>query len=137
LLLLFTDASTSPSSLLLFVFAAFTIAAIGSEYFRGVRSRRLMASESHGAALLSIVRRNRRRYGGYVVHMGIAVVLLGVAASSAFSNQVDVRLTPGQTALVGDYQVRYVRPTSAVSNEKLDFGAVLDVRRDGKRVALL
>jgi cytochrome c-type biogenesis protein CcmF len=38
---------------------------------------------------------------------------------------------------VGDYQVRYVRPTSAVSNEKLEFGAVLQVRKEGKRVATL
>jgi cytochrome c-type biogenesis protein CcmF len=136
-LALFTDAAHSTPSLLLFGFAAFTITSVAGEFWRAVRNRRLVSSEAAGTALLSIVRRNRRRYGGYVVHVGIAVVLLGVAASSAFSDQVDVRLTPGQTAKVGDYQVRYVRPTSAVSNEKLDFGAILDVRRDGKRVALL
>lgn len=136
-LLLFTDAPESVPSLLLFVFASFTITAVASEYVRGVRSRRLMASESSGTALVSIVRRNRRRYGGYVVHLGIAVVLLGVAASSAFNTQADVRLAPGQTARVGGYDVRYVRPTSGLSAEKIDFGAVLDVRKDGKRVALL
>jgi cytochrome c-type biogenesis protein CcmF len=133
----FTDAAESPASLVLFGFAAFTIASVTGEFWRGVRTRRLVSSEGPGTALTSIVRRNRRRYGGYIVHIGIAVVLLGVAASSAFSDQVDVRLAPGQTARVGDYQVRYVRPTSAVSNEKLAFGAVLDVRRDGKRVAVL
>jgi cytochrome c-type biogenesis protein CcmF len=137
LLALFTNAADSPASLVLFSFAAFTIAAVVGEFRRAIRTRRLVSSERSGAALASIVRRNRRRYGGYVVHLGVAVVLLGVAASSAFSDQVDVRLTPGQTARVGDYQVRYIRPTSAVSNEKLDFGAVLDVRRNGKRVALL
>jgi cytochrome c-type biogenesis protein CcmF len=136
-LALSTDVADSPASLVLFSFAAFTIAAVVGEFGRGVRTRRRVSSEGSGAALVAIVRRNRRRYGGYVVHLGISVVLLGVAASSAFSDQVDVRLTPGQTARVGAYQVRYVRPTSAVSNEKLDFGAVVDVRRDGKRVALL
>jgi cytochrome c-type biogenesis protein CcmF len=136
-LALFTDAADSPASLVLFTFAAFTIAAVVGEFRRGVQTRRVVSSEGPGAALVSIIRRNRRRYGGYVVHLGVAVVLLGVAASSAFIDQVDVRLTPGQTARVGDYQVRYVRPTSSVSNEKLDFGAVLDVRRDGERVALL
>jgi cytochrome c-type biogenesis protein CcmF len=136
-LLLFTDAPESVPSLLMFVFASFTITAVASEYVRGVRSRRLMASESSGTALVSIVRRNRRRYGGYIVHLGIAVVLLGVAASSAFNTQADVRLAPGQTARVGGYDVRYVKPTSGLSAEKIDFGAVLDVRKDGKRVALL
>jgi cytochrome c-type biogenesis protein CcmF len=137
LLALFTDAADSSSSLLLFTFASFTIAAVGSEYFRGVRTRRLMAAESHGSALVSIVRRNRRRYGGYLAHLGIAVVLLGVAASSAFNTQADVRLAPGQSARVGGYDVRYVKPTSGLSAQKIDFGAVLDVRKNGKRVALL
>jgi cytochrome c-type biogenesis protein CcmF len=136
-LALFTNAADSTTSLVLFTFGAFTITSVAGEFWRGVRTRRLASSEGSSTALLSIVRRNRRRYGGYIVHAGIAVVLVGVAASSAFSHQVDVRLVPGQTAQVGDYKVRYLRPTSAVSNQKLDFGAVLDVRKDGKQVALL
>jgi cytochrome c-type biogenesis protein CcmF len=137
LLIALTDAAGSPTSLLLFVFVAFTVTAVASEFWRGIRARRVMSSDSYAAALASIVRRNRRRYGGYTVHAGIAVVLLGVAASSAFNTQRDLQLRPGQTARVGGYDVRYVRPTSTLSNEKIDFGAVLDVRRDGKRVALL
>ena len=104
---------------------------------RAIRNRRSIGGESNGNALLSGVRRNRRRYGGYLVHFGIAVVMLGVAASSAFNTQRDVRLDRGQTARVAGYDVRYVRPTADLSNEKLAFGAVLDVRKDGKRVALL
>ena len=52
-------------------------------------------------------------------------------------HQRDVRLRPGQSARVGGYEVRTCGRPSGVSNEKLDFGAVLDVRKDGKRVALL
>jgi cytochrome c-type biogenesis protein CcmF len=136
-LVLFTGATGSPASLVLFTFSAFTITSVASEFWRGVRTRRLVNDEHAGTALASIVRRNRRRYGGYVVHLGVAVVLLGVAASSAFTHQVDVRLKPGETARVGDYLVRYVRPTADVTSEKLNFGAVLDVRKDGKRAALL
>ncbi len=83
------------------------------------------------------MRRNRRRYGGYLVHAGVAVLMLGIAASSAFNTQRDVRLGPGETTRVAGYDVRYVRPTADFSNEKLSFGAVLDVRKDGKRVTLL
>jgi cytochrome c-type biogenesis protein CcmF len=136
-LVLFSSAADSTTSLVLFTFGAFTITSVTGEFWRGVRTRRLASSDGSGTALLSIVRRNRRRYGGYIIHAGIAVVLIGVAASSAFSHQVDVRLTPGQTAQVGDYKVRYQRPTSAVSNQKLDFGAVLDVSKGGKHVAVL
>jgi cytochrome c-type biogenesis protein CcmF len=136
-LLAFTGVGNSPTSLALFSFAAFTITSVGGEFWRGVRTRRVVSDEGAGTALASILRRNRRRYGGYIVHVGVAVVLLGVAASSAFNHQVDVRLVPGQTARVGGYLVKYVRPTSSVSNEKLSFGAVLDVRKHGKQVALL
>jgi cytochrome c-type biogenesis protein CcmF len=132
-----TDAENSATSLVLFTFAAFTITAVLSEYWRGVRARRTMSSDSYPAALVSIIRRNRRRYGGYAVHLGIAVLLVGVAASSAFNTERDVRLRPGETARIGDYDVRYVRPTADLSNEKLEFGAVVDVRKDGKRVTLL
>jgi cytochrome c-type biogenesis protein CcmF len=84
-----------------------------------------------------VVRRNRRRYGGYLVHIGVAVALLGVAASSAFNTHRDVRLGPGEAATVAGYDVRYVRPTSDLSNERIRFGAVLEVRKDGKHVTTL
>jgi cytochrome c-type biogenesis protein CcmF len=136
-LILFTDAERSLTSLACFVFVAFTITAIGGELVGAVRARRSMSRDSYPAALTATVRRNRRRWGGFTVHVGIAVLLLGVAASSAFNSERDVRLAPGQSARVGGYDVRYVRPTSSLSNEKIDFGAVLDVRKDGKRVAVL
>ena len=57
-----------------------------------------MTGESLAAVALGrLVGRNRRRYGGYIVHAGIAVLFLGVAASSAFIEQRDVRLSPGQS----------------------------------------
>jgi len=132
-----TDAASSPPSLLLFGFAAFTIGAVALEYARAVRARRLASSEPVPVALAAVVRRNRHRYGGYLVHVGVAVALLGVAASSAFNTQRDVRLAPGETTSVAGYDLRYLRPTSDLSNERIQFGAVIDVRRDGERVATL
>ncbi len=65
------------------------------------------------ASLLArLIGRNRRRYGGYLVHVGIAVLFLGVAASSAFLEQRDVRLSPGDTIQVGDYRVTYREATA-------------------------
>ena len=93
------------------------------------------------AALVALVRRNRRRYGGYLVHAGIAVLFVGVAASSSFQHEREVLLSPGQTARVGKYDVTYVKPTAnlrAAPNgglEKIDLGAQLRVTRDGRKVA--
>ena len=119
------------------VFGAFVIGTVSQEFWRGVRARRAMSSESVPGALVSLVQRNRRRYGGYLVHAGVAVLFIGVAASSAFQEARDARLVPGQTMKVDGYDIRYVRATSGVDGEKISFGAVLDVRRDGKHVATL
>jgi cytochrome c-type biogenesis protein CcmF len=136
-LAILTDAASSPPSLVLFTFAAFTITAVGLEYVRAVRARRVVASEPAPAAAVTVVRRNRRRYGGYLVHVGIAIALLGVAASSAFNTQRDVRLGPGEAATVAGYDLRYLRPTADLSNERIEFGALLDVRKDGERLTTL
>src|SRR6202008_566953 len=88
-------------------------------------------------ALLSLVRRNRRRYGGYIVHAGLAVLLIGVAASSSFQHSRDVVLAPGQHTRVDGYQIKYVRPTVAATSQKISFGAVLGVSKGGKHVTTL
>src|SRR3954451_8782130 len=95
-----------------------------------------MTGEAAPAAVVSLVRRNRRRYGGYIVHVGIALLFVGVAASSAFQHERDVRLSPGQSARVGDYTVTYVKNTAKLdiredNLEAIRIGAQLRVQRDG------
>jgi cytochrome c-type biogenesis protein CcmF len=141
--LVLAGVTSSIPSLIMFTLAAFVISAVGQEYVRGVRARRAMTRESVPVALFSLVRRNRRRYGGYLVHVGVAVLFVGVAASSAFQSLTEVRLQRGQTADVGGYQITYVRPTGrvvAAGNgrlERIDLGADLAVHRDGKALGIL
>jgi cytochrome c-type biogenesis protein CcmF len=133
-LLAFTDASRSVPSLVMFTFVAFVLSAVGQEFWRGAGARRVMTGESWPRALARLTGRNRRRYGGYLVHAGIALLFLGVAASSAFIKQRDVRLSPGDTVKVGDYAVTYVKPTarlggdSAGTGAPISLGAVMKVR---------
>ncbi|HEX2085066.1 MAG TPA: cytochrome c-type biogenesis CcmF C-terminal domain-containing protein [Solirubrobacteraceae bacterium] len=135
--------SERPAATIMFVAAAFVLATVAQEFWRGAGARRAMSGESPPVALVSLVRRNRRRYGGYLVHLGIAVLFVGVAASTAFQDERDVRMSPGDTTRVGDYDVRYVRATGNLDFdakgrlEKIDLGAVLEVTRDGRRVAVL
>ena len=142
-LLVATDAGRSPLSVALFSLAAFVVGSVGQEYWRGVRARRTMTNESAPVALVALVRRNRRRYGGYLVHVGIAVMFVGVAASSTFQHNRDVSLSPGQSAIVGGYRIHYVRPTASVASDPkgtgslLDLGAVLDVSKHGHHVTTL
>src|SRR3954465_4522513 len=122
-MLVLTPAAESATSLIMFTFVAFVFAAIGQEFWRGAKARRVTSKESVPVALYQLVVRNRRRYGGYLVHAGFATLLVGVAASSAFADQRDVRLTPGQSADVGGYRMTYVKPTSALLDDKAGTGA--------------
>ena len=89
------------------------------------------------AALVGVVSRNRRRYGGYIVHIGIAVLLIGIAASSSFQTNRDITLKPGESSVVDGREITYVKPTVAVNSEYLQFGSVLRVAEGGKVVATL
>jgi cytochrome c-type biogenesis protein CcmF len=142
LLLAFTEAGKSVPSLVMFCFVAFVLAVVGQEFWRGASARRVMTGESWPRALARLTGRNRRRYGGYLVHAGIAVLFLGVAASSAFLNQRDVRLSPGDTIEVGDYRVTYREATAKLGGDDagtgapVTLGAVLDVRKGDQRFVL-
>jgi cytochrome c-type biogenesis protein CcmF len=126
-----------PFALIMFSFGAFVLATVAQELWRGTGARRAMTREAPPVALVQLIRRNRRRYGGYIVHAGVAVLLIGVAASSSFQHSRDVTLAPGQRVSVDGYMVKYVRPIATAAPQKLSFGAVLDVSKGGKHVTTL
>jgi len=142
LLVVATPAAQSIPSLIMFGGVALVLAAVGREFARGARARRAGTGEAWPVATLRLVATNRRRYGGYLVHVGISLLFLGIAASSAFVSQRDVRLRPGQTARVGNSTVTYRRADVHLFNDPsgtgaaLSFGAVLDVRRGGRHIVL-
>lgn len=136
-LLIVGGVSERPFALLMFALGAFVAATVVQEFWRGVSARRAITRDPVPVALVGLVHRNRRRYGGYIVHAGLAVLLVGVAASSSFQHSQDVVLKPGQSSRVDGYTIRYVRPTAQATDQKLSFGAVLDVSKGGKHVTTL
>jgi cytochrome c-type biogenesis protein CcmF len=129
--------ASKPLATLMFGFGAFVIAGVVQEMGRGASARHRLTGEAYPAALMGLVRRNRRRYGGYAVHLGFAVAMIGIAASSAFQHSSNLYLKPGQAAHVHGYEFTYVRPTEAVTSEKVSLGAVLNVTKHGKHVTTL
>jgi cytochrome c-type biogenesis protein CcmF len=136
-LLLFTDALSSPWAFALFVFAGFASTGLAQEFWRGAAARRRLSGESFPVALGGLVSRNRRRYGGYIVHVGIIVLLVGIAASSSFQTNRDATLRPGESTIVDGREVTYVKPTTDIGPAYIEFGAVLRVEEDGDLVAIL
>jgi cytochrome c-type biogenesis protein CcmF len=129
--------ASRPFALVMFVLGAFVFTSVVQEFWRGVGARRAMTRDSPTVALAQLVRRNRRRYGGYIAHAGLAVLLVGVAASSSFQHSQDVILKPGQSVKVDGYKVAYVRPTASATAAKISFGAILNVTKGGSHVTTL
>jgi cytochrome c-type biogenesis protein CcmF len=121
----------------MFVFGAFVLSSVVQEFYRGVRARRATTATSIPGALVGLVARNRRRYGGYIVHAGVAIALVGVAASTSFQHQRTATLKPGQSVHNAGYTFTYRRATATATAEKISFGAVLAVTKNGRPVTTL
>ena len=135
-LAVFSDAGSKPWALALFTFATFALVGLSQEFWRGAAARRSLKGGSMASALVGVVSRNRRRYGGYIVHIGIAVLLIGIAASSSFQTKRDVNLRPGQSAVVDGRKVTYVRPTAKVDKLALSVGAILRIAKGDEAFTL-
>ena len=87
-------------------FGTFVLATIVQEFWRGTRARMRSRGESPPRALFALVSRNRRRYGGYIVHIGVLFVFAGVAGA-LFVQERSVRLAPGEGAEIGALRFVY------------------------------
>jgi cytochrome c-type biogenesis protein CcmF len=137
LVLALTDAGRKPLAAAMFGLGAFVIGTVAQEFFRGTAARRATTGDVWPVALFGLVRRNRRRYGGYIAHLGFAVMLIGVAASSSFQHSRNATLKPGQSVSNDGYVFHYVRPTAVATSERVSFGAIIDVTKRGKQVTRL
>jgi cytochrome c-type biogenesis protein CcmF len=90
-------------------FAAFVLTVMGEEVVRGTRSRARTRSEGHPVAAWRLVTRNRRRYGGYLVHGGVCVMAVAIAVSATLGTDVTATLRPGQEMTIGAYRLRHDR----------------------------
>jgi cytochrome c-type biogenesis protein CcmF len=133
---LLTDAAHKPWAFALFVFAVFALTGLGQEFWNSAAARRKISGGSMAGALIAVVSRNRRRYGGYIVHIGIAVLLIGIAASSSFQTNRQVKLRPGESTVIDGRKVTYVKPTEVVTPEAISLGAKLQVEKGGSSFAV-
>jgi cytochrome c-type biogenesis protein CcmF len=124
-------AGSSPAGLVGYTFAAFVLAAIVLEFARGTRARKAGGSSTWPGAFSSLVGRNRRRYGGYVVHAAIVLLLVGAVGIGGFSTSTDARLAPGESVAVGDYTLTYLGATERRGANAVELRAELAVERGG------
>jgi cytochrome c-type biogenesis protein CcmF len=122
-------------ALVAYTLAGFVAATIGQEFYKGIGARRSIHGEAIPIAVVRLVARNRRRYGGYIVHAGI-VVLFSAFAGLAFKKDHDVQLRAGEAKELVDplgHRWRFVSQGVSTSETLNRFvtAVALVVTRDG------
>jgi cytochrome c-type biogenesis protein CcmF len=112
-------------------FGVFALAAIVVEFARGTRARRALGDKNVAVAFVRLVGRNRRRYGGYVVHAAIVLLVFGALGVGVFATTREAKLARGESMQVGSYSVRYLGATEERGANALELRARLSVTRDG------
>jgi cytochrome c-type biogenesis protein CcmF len=137
-----TEAQILPVTLF-YGILVFTAAIILLEFWRGARSRRASTGEGYARALARLIGRNRRRYGGYLIHLGVVFIALGIVGTSFFEVETQRNLAVGETLtirspLTGTYSMVYSGlQLLPAADDVQRTGAVLEVSHNGRYIGEL
>jgi cytochrome c-type biogenesis protein CcmF len=116
---------------LCFALCAFTMTTIVQEFYRGTRIRQSHTKLDFFTSLIGLVARSKKRYGGYLVHIGIVLMFLGFAGD-AYKKESDFTMERGQSVSLGKYMLRYDGARESSDAAKQMLTATLTVTKDGK-----
>jgi len=135
--LLLLGAGSSVPGLVTYTFSAFVATTIVMEFARGTRARKALGATSWPGAFSSLISRNRRRYGGYVVHAAVVLLAIGIAGSSAFDSVAEAKLARGESMTIGDYTLAYRSLDERAGDNATEIRATLDIRRGDRDLGTL
>jgi cytochrome c-type biogenesis protein CcmF len=134
---LFIGGARNYYALVSFALCGFVLATIVAEFYRGMRARQGMMGESAAVALARLIGKNRRRYGGYIIHVGIVMMFLGITGTSAFRVEEQRTVERGKSFDVGAYTLRFDGMESHEDAHVASMMATVAVLKDGKQVDTL
>lgn len=120
-------------ALVSFFLSAFVLTTIVLEFARGVAARRRGSDEGVPAALVNLVRRNKRRYGGYIVHLAIVVLFVGFTGQ-AFNFETRAAMAPGDRLAVKGYEIVLDSVQDGENDNFASSTASMTVYRGGERL---
>ena len=118
---------------LCFALCGLVVGTMAQEFWRGARVRQQSTGSDLFTALIGLVGRNKRRYGGYIVHIGVVLIFLGFAGNE-FKQEETAELRPGQMVTVGDYTVRFDALQVRDDGQKQMVTGTMTVLRDGQEL---
>jgi cytochrome c-type biogenesis protein CcmF len=96
-----------------------------------------MRAENYLKAFWGLIWANRPRYGGYIVHIGIVILAIGVVGSSLYDVEKEATLRPGETMTINNYSLTYKNMDFYETQSKAVVTATLSVYNDGKLIGRL
>ncbi len=133
LVILLAMGITHVYALISFVLSIFVTATIVAEFHRGARARMKGKNEGYFTAMFRLFERNKRRYGGYIVHFAMVLLFVGVTGS-AFDTDAEVILSDHESAKIGRYEITYHGAQTFADEHKQVLRTHLTLKRDGKEV---
>jgi cytochrome c-type biogenesis protein CcmF len=124
-------------ALVAFSVCGFVISTILYEWFRGTRARHRMRAENYLKAFWGLIWANRPRYGGYIVHIAIILIAIGIIGSSFYNVEKEATLMPGESMTIKNYTLTYENIDQYETQSKTVVTATLSVYNQGKLIGKL
>ena len=96
-----------------------------------------MVSESVPLAIVNLIGKNNRRYGGYVIHIGVVLAFIGIVASAFFKTEVKQSVKSGDSFQVGPYNLQYLGIETSETPHLESIRARVEVSKSGKPIAMM
>ncbi|MFP6654616.1 MAG: cytochrome c-type biogenesis CcmF C-terminal domain-containing protein, partial [Myxococcota bacterium] len=116
--------------------AGFVLTTIGQEYTLAIRARMRRLNESFFTALRTLLVRNQRRYGGYIVHAGFVILMLGISGA-AFNEEQLNNVRPGDSVEIRDFRIEYLTADAIPAQHYGGARARLALYKNGKPLATM
>ncbi|MFH1287784.1 MAG: cytochrome c-type biogenesis CcmF C-terminal domain-containing protein [bacterium] len=119
-------------ALIPFTFIVFVIMTIFMEFYKGTTARRRNTGKNYFTSFFTLIWKNKRKYGGYIVHIGIVLMYIGMTGIGAYSIEKDKTLRLGESFEIGKYKLVYDDFQNIPSDTKEVYRALLTIYKDNK-----
>ena len=126
-----------PASLITFAFAVFVLIIIVGEFIRGSLARSRNTGDNLAKSFINVTTQHRRRYGGYLVHLGVVLLFIGIAGSSAFKQEQTATLKKGGNLTIANFDVRFDSLRFENEHDKQIAKLFCTAKKNGKEIGVI